>query len=466
MDILNQGSLIGEKKSRIVDDYSISKRLGKGAYSEVFLAKQKQTGLTRCIKVTRKRNLTVTSEDAIFDEVKILKELDHPNIMKIYEYYQDSQNIYIVSEYLSGGELFDRIVASKHFNERTAASLMEQVLSAVSYLHKHNVIHRDLKPENMVFESPDPEANLNIIDFGTSKKVNFNEKLKAKLGTAYYIAPEVLKNNYDLKCDIWSCGVILYVFLCGYPPFNAKSDEEIFKRILKGQFTFPPEEWSTVSNEAKDLVTKMLTFEPSKRPFADDLLKHPWFSLAHKNAPTKDSNVKVLNNLSGFFSNYKLQKAVLIYFVNFFDIKTEKTRLLQAFKELDKDKDGQISKEELMVAYSSVSSNPMIDREVDEVLKKLDFNNTSAIDFSEFLVANVDYKQSLNQQKLQQIFSIIDKDKNGFITVEELKEFLNIAEDKHDAFVKQMMNEVDKNKDGVISFDEFEGMMNEFIKRF
>lgn len=465
MDTLNQGTFVGEKKSRISDDFFISQRLGKGAYSEVFLAKHRISGILRCIKLTRKRNLMKAEDDAIFDEIKILRDMDHPNIMKVYEYYQDTSSIYIVSEYLSGGELFDRIIANKYFGERTAANYMQQILSAVAYLHDHNVVHRDLKPENIVFESKDPNANLKIIDFGTSKKIKKNERMNAKLGTAYYIAPEVLKNNYDSKCDIWSCGVILYVFLCGYPPFNAKTDDEIFKKILQGSYVFPSEEWNFVSPQAKDMVTKMLTYDPYARPTAAELLKHEWFTAVNTQHVSKETNIHVLKNFLGFYSNYKLQKAILIYFVNFFDLTEEKTRLLQAFKDLDKDHDGQISRSELIEAYKKVTNSPLVDTQVEEILKKLDFNKTSAIDFSEFLVANINYNQMMNQERLRQIFSLIDKDKSGFITAQELKEFLNLQGREHEQFVNQMIAEVDKNKDGKISFDEFDSMMNEFIQK-
>ena len=465
MDKLHHGTLVGEKKSNIGEDYSIVRILGKGAYSEVYLAKQKVSGMERCIKVTRKKNLGVSESEAIFEEVKILRDIDHPHIMKVYEYYQNSSYIYIISEFLAGGELFDRIIESNCFSEKIAAKYMQQILSAVAYLHAHNVIHRDLKPENIVFESKDAESNLKIIDFGTSKKVKINERLNAKLGTAYYIAPEVLNNNYDLKCDVWSCGVILYVFLCGYPPFNAKNDDDIFKKILKGQFTFPKEEWSQVSEEAKQLISLMLTFDPATRPSAGELLKHPWFNKAQTQSSSSAINNAVLKNFSSFYSNSKLQKAILIYFVNFFDIKEEKARLLQAFKDLDMDHDGQISKSELIEAYKKCSATGFLATDADEILKKLDFNQTSAIDFSEFLVANVNYMQALNKQKLRQIFDLIDKDKNGFLTPRELKEFLNLTDKSHESFVNQMITEVDKNHDGLISFDEFDMMMSDFSKK-
>ena len=464
----SQSNFVGEKKSRLIDDYQIIKQLGKGAFSETFLARHKISNCERCIKATRRKiSENVSDLDPIFEEVQILKTLDHPNIMGVFEYYTDAQNVYIVTEYLSGGELFDRIVESKKLSEDVSKKSMMSILSALSYMHKHSIVHRDLKPENIMLDSRSDNANVKLIDFGTSKQMdNIAERLRGKLGTAYYIAPEVLKNNYDYKCDIWSCGVILYILLCGYPPFNAHSDEEIFRKIQKGNFIFPDDEWSKVSKEARLLVTRMLTYEPSKRPNADDLLKDPWFSTSTQLTAEKNTTTHALQNLRNFYSNSKLQKAVLIYFVNFFDIKEEKTRLLQAFKQFDKDHDGQLTRAELLEAYRKFSTNPLLEAETEKILKNLDFNNTAAIDFSEFLVANVNYHQALNKDRLAQIFSIIDKDRNGFLTSGELKDFLNLSGAEHDVFVKQMIAEVDKNKDGLVSFDEFEMMMREFTKKF
>ena len=464
---LNQGSIVGEKKSKVIDDYKIAERLGKGAYSEVFLAIHRTLGFQRCVKVTKKKGLGGSQEnEVILEEVQILKQIDHPHIMRVYEYYQDAQNIYVISEYLSGGELFDRIVASKYFTEAKAKSLMHKLLSAVSYLHKKGIVHRDLKPENICFESKDENAEIKIIDFGTSKKLKQNEILKTKLGTAYYIAPEVLNNSYDAKCDIWSSGVIFYILMCGYPPFNAKTDDEIFKKILKGTFVFPDEEWKKVSPDAKKFIQRMLTVKPADRPNADELLKDPWFAVSPSKELDNKGNALTLSNLANFTSNFKLQKAVLIYFVNFFDLKEEKTRLLKAFQDLDKDHDGQLTKDELVAAYKQYSNQSLASKDIDAIIKKLDFNSTTAIDFSEFLVANLNYQQSLNDKQLAQLFQLIDKDKNGFITGEELKDFFHLGAADHESFVKEMINEVDKNNDNMISFDEFEDMMKQFLKRF
>lgn len=156
----------------------------------------------------------------MFSEVSVLKSIDHPNIIKLFELYQDDTNYYLITEHCQGGELFERIKSAENFSEKEAADYMKQILSAVYYCHERQIVHRDLKPENLLFDQKKQNANIKVIDFGTSRKFDPTKKLTKRLGTPYYIAPEVLKKNYDEKCDVWSCGVILYILLCGYPPFN------------------------------------------------------------------------------------------------------------------------------------------------------------------------------------------------------------------------------------------------------
>jgi calcium-dependent protein kinase len=396
------------------------------------------------------------------DEIKILKEMDHPNIMKIYEYYMTDRHLYIVSEYLSGGELFDRVIQEKSFSEANAAEYIRQILSAVSYLHKHQVTHRDLKPENVVFESKESNSALKIIDFGTSKKVKENEKLKARMGTAYYIAPDVLNGKYDQKCDIWSCGVILYIFLFGIPPFNGKIDDQIFAKILKGTFTFPEASENKISAAAKNVITRMLTYQPEKRPTADKILQDPWFG---SKTSANQYPIDIINNLKSFKSQYIFQRAILLYFVNFFSIKGEKDKLLEAFKQVDTDHDGQLTRKELIEAYKKTSRGVNVEAEVDEIFKRLDFNKTDAIDFSEFLVATIDHRQSMNDKQLKQIFQIIDKDQNGFLEMNELQEFFNLSGKENEPLLLKIVSEVDTNRDGLISFDEFQNIMKEFYHR-
>jgi calcium-dependent protein kinase len=167
----------------------------------------------------------------IINEINLLKSLDHPNIMKIYEYFADEQQFYIVSEYCEGGELFDFIQSRGTMNETIIANIFHQIMSALLYCHNHQIIHRDIKPENLLLkqliESDDSDFDIKLIDFGASLQIDSKKKANQVVGTPYYVAPEVLMGSYDSKCDIWSAGVILYIMLCGYPPFYGDNDDEI-----------------------------------------------------------------------------------------------------------------------------------------------------------------------------------------------------------------------------------------------
>ena len=225
----------------------------------------------------------------------------HPNIVRLLEYYQDPDYFYLVTEYCEGGELFDQIINCGVFSEKLAAGIIRQILSAVVYCHDRHIVHRDLKPENLLLEYSNKtfeEGNIvKVIDFGTSIEYNPTEKLKAKLGTAYYIAPEVLRGEYDEKCDVWSCGVILYIFLCGYPPFNGQNDNEIFQKIKKGKFVYPSPEWDNVSQQAKDLVNKMLHFDPKRRISAKEALDDVWIQTFMRDKNGNDARPLNMNQL-------------------------------------------------------------------------------------------------------------------------------------------------------------------------
>lgn len=233
------------KTTPVTEDYDIKHVLGEGSFGQVKLVVHKRNKIERAMKIIKKQGVSEEEKEQMFKEVSILKSLDHPNIIKIFDMYEDDMNIYLVIEqtstylrYCSGGELFDRIQKINYFSEAEAAKYIKQLLSAISYLHAKNIVHRDLKAENLLFENDTPDASLKLIDFGVSCEFLKGHKLKETLGTPYYIAPEVLLQNYDEKCDVWSCGVILYILLCGYPPFNGEDDQEILDCVKQGEFSF------------------------------------------------------------------------------------------------------------------------------------------------------------------------------------------------------------------------------------
>lgn len=225
--------------------------LGVGSFGEVRKAVHKKSGQPRAVKIINKKCCSPEEQALLIEEFNILKQLDHPTIIKVYEVFSDASYMYIVTELCTGGELFDKIQESNHFGEKDAADVMQQVMTAINYLHKNKIVHRDLKPENLLLDSKSAEPVLKLVDFGTSTKFDPNVKMNQKLGTPYYIAPEVLSKNYNEKCDVWSCGVIMYILLCGYPPFNAHNDNEIMAKVQKGEFTFPADDWKLISHEAQ-----------------------------------------------------------------------------------------------------------------------------------------------------------------------------------------------------------------------
>lgn len=243
--------------------------------------------------------MTPEEEQAFQDEIAILSKLDHPNILKLYEIYDDEKRYYIVTELCKGGELFDQILQKGVYTEKEAANIVQQVLQAVAYFHDLNVVHRDLKPENVLI---DKELNntLKIIDFGTSIQIQPGEFLTNTHGTSYYIAPEVLNKKYNEKCDVWSIGVIMYILLSGKPPFDGANDQEITENVKVGTFQMKDKIWKDISQDAKNLIKQMLTYDPAARIPAKEALKNKWF----ENAPSVQINPELmkesLNNLLSF----------------------------------------------------------------------------------------------------------------------------------------------------------------------
>ena len=242
--------------------------LGSGHFGSVRLANPKtDPEITYAVKSILRENIAKDIK-LLEEELFILQKVDHPNIVKFHQSFIDYRYVHVVMEHCTGGELFDRIVRAQRFTEKHAAEIMGQMLSAVKHLHEHNIVHRDLKPENFLMNDKTENAEIKLIDFGLSKRFSQKEQVKKMhtvVGTPYYVAPEVLKGEYDQRCDVWSLGVILFVFLCGYPPFEGDENKEIFKNVLKTPLQFDPQDWDKVSKEAKELITMMLEKDPSKR---------------------------------------------------------------------------------------------------------------------------------------------------------------------------------------------------------
>ena len=310
-------SLVDERSNTFSQDYEIKEIIGKGAFGVVYKIKHKKTQMIRALKIVKKENLNFQDDEQLFlKEIEILSGLDHPNIMKIYEYFFDGDNYYIISEFIEGGELLDQLHKITDYCEHSAAVIMTQLFSAIYYLHSNNIVHRDIKPENIMLQiDKDNDLFIKLIDFGTAN-FSVKDKFTVQYGSAYYLAPEVLKQNYTSKCDIWSCGVILYLMVSGKPPFPGKDNFEILTNVEKGKYNFNNPCWEDISDEGKDFITQLLTYDPTRRPTAEICLKHEWIS---QNSKLVNRNIDLssfLKNLHYFNSQNKLQQSIVAYIIH------------------------------------------------------------------------------------------------------------------------------------------------------
>lgn len=339
---------------------------------------------------------------------------------------------------------------------------------AVAYCHSQGVVHRDLKPENILLEfSQNDKENFTIklIDFGTSRTFKPGQKLSEKTGTPYYIAPEVLKKRYDEKCDIWSCGVIMFILLTGEPPFNGNDDKEIIKSVEVGIYETNIEAFQIISEDAKTLIKKMLEYNSSLRVSAVEAMESTWVKNLAPNAQlNKNLASKVLSNLKTFRADRKLQEATLAFIVNQLISKEEMTELRKVFMELDSNSDGKLSFQEISEGYRKFYNSLNPEKEAEHIFNTVDADKNGFISYEEFIRATVDRNKLLTDQKLETAFKLFDKNGDGFISAGEIKEVLgrgsaNIDEDMWKLIVK----EVDINGDGEISLDEFRQMMEKIV---
>jgi len=392
----------------------------------------------------------------------ILKRLDHPNIVKFYETYQDDKFFYLVMEYCSGGELLERIVEKGKLEEREVAKIMRAAFSAVKHLHSMGIVHRDLKPENFLFASRDPDAEVKLIDFGLSKFLGDNPeyKLTSFVGTALYVAPEVIKGCYDERCDNWSLGVLMYVLLSGNPPFEGENPREVFHKISLGKYSMNGLEWRNISRQAKDLVSKLLVIDKEKRFSASQALKHEWFTSKFPSKPDR-ADPTVLNMFKNFRSGKKFKNEALKVMVNFLS-EAELKKLTETFRSIDTENTGYISVIQLEKAMKDLGYDYTIGK-LEALMKTIKIDSSRPlINYTEFIAATMDKKNYITKERLWAGFKHFDVDNTNEITVSNIREALARAGRKiSDDDIKKMIKEVDLTKDGKISFDEFVHLMRE-----
>ena len=557
--------VIVQKRGNPFQDYEVLEKLGEGTFGKVFKVKNKNNNCIRAMKQIDKRFLNNIDDSEVGKEIEILKKLNHPYIMKLYEYYVNDDNLFLISELCDEGDLQKKMKKIGKFPEFIVKIIMLQVFKALMYLNEKHVIHGDLKLENILvvcYENKDNDCgctnknkedgfinainndcdtflhegnamdeirnhingvnkqlnDLNkkegIYGFGTNFRFrgkknkdknnknnniinnNINNKLKLSLydekklnifnygvklidfgcskiftrykknfsdvvGTLVYCSPEVLANNYNVECDVWACGILMYILLSGSFPFKGKTEEEITSKILSGKFEFDKELFKDVSDEAKDLITQCLKYDVSSRISIREALNHKFFfNLSHSNKFTEDE-IKRLKNIMLYNINSKFYQLVFTYLsYNFSDNKLL-NELNNIYNKIDKNCDWKITKSELYNTYK-IAGIPMTHEKIEKIINSMDFDRNGNVDYEEFIRMCIPKERLFTEENLENAFSLFDKDKNGFITPSEIIDIIqgdsNITEEVKNS-IKEEILEVSEE---IIDLDEFKRLMLSF----
>ena len=460
-----QETLVTQKFGDPDKYYKKIKDLGSGSYGAVYLAKNVVMDNIVAIKSIEKTEDNMVDDLEIKNEINILKKLSHPNIVKIYEFFDTILYYYLVTEYCKKGELFSYI--KNRFSERQLAVLFYQVFSGLCYLHEKKIIHRDLKLENIMVSDVEKDVLtgeeyfwIKIIDFGTAKIFEKNKTEKSIIGSSYYIAPEVLRQKYNEKCDTWSVGVILYMTLVGVAPFDGRTDEEIIHRIKTGKYNKKNSRFVEHSEEVKDLVYKLLEMNTEKRYSAKEALNHPWFQkYGGRNLFNnfKQEDIKpYIENLFNYKYNSKLQELVIAFLVHNISNNYETLIILKMFRHFNKAGDCKLTKKELTLGLYDYKEKEDVDEMVDIIFQRLDGDNNGYIEYEEFLRACIDKKHLMTRENLKYAFKFLDKDNSRTLNAQKIiSAFLAKSNKEFEAIFNIYLNEVDKDGDGIIDFNQF-----------
>ncbi|THU45146.1 hypothetical protein C4D60_Mb02t14790 [Musa balbisiana] len=457
-------TILGKPFEDVRSLYTFGKELGRGQFGVTYLCTENATGLRYACKSISKRKLSNKSDrEDIKREIQIMQHLTgQANIVEFKGAYEDKDSVNLVMELCAGGELFDRIIAKGNYSERAAATICRAVVNVVNICHFMGVMHRDLKPENFLLATKDENAMLKATDFGLSVFIEEGKVYRDIVGSAYYVAPEVLRRSYGKEVDIWSAGVILYILLSGVPPFWAETDKGIFNAILQGHIDFESAPWPSISYSAKDLVRKMLTPDPKKRITAAQVLEHPWLREGG-NASDKPIDSAVLSRMKQFRAMNKLKKLALKVIAE--NLSEEEIQgLKQMFTNLDTDKSGTITYEELKTGLARLGSK-LSEAEVKQLMDAADVDGNGSIDYIEFITATMNRHKLERDEHLYRAFQYFDKDNSGFITRDELESAMQEHGMGDIATIKEIISEVDTDNDGRINYQEFCAMMRSGVQQ-
>ena len=487
--------------------YSVLSELGEGAYGVVKKVCLKGNPDTiRAMKIISKENIMEGQSQRLIDEIQILKKLEHPNIMKIYEYFNDKNNVYIVSELCDEGDLFGKLIKLGTMSEVVVKFLMGQILNALSYLHDNRVFHGDIKLENvMLYKTSQKEGRrftklnkdlnsslklqkdienlykgkknknnrssltfvedmtnyeIKLIDFGCSKYLTKKKhnKLSGIVGTSIYCSPEVIDNEYDERSDEWSCGVLMYILICGAAPFPGETEEEIFAKVKKGYIDFSKRPFHFVSPNCIDLIKKLLAPNKKNRITASEALKHKFFTQSFNPVVALNQN-QDFHILKRFLSLKKLpskfHEMVVAYCCYNFIAKEEEKKLRDLFRFLDRDNKNKLTLYDFQEGFRE--AHIMVSKyELKNIMNILDNDGSGFIEYQEFLRATCDKKLLFKEENLKAVFGAIDKDKKGYATSDDIQKFvLGNKKGVNSSTIKGCIAQIGMKKNSKLFFEQF-----------
>ena len=488
--------------------YEELEELGSGFYGKVKKVRLiKNPEIIRAMKIIPEENIIQGEGASLIDEIEILKNLQHPNIMKVYESFVDNHNYYIISELCDQGHLLSKLEKLGKMDQIVVKFLMDQIFNAVAYLHEKNILHGDLKLENVLLytaskrggrrftsinqdfnedESLTEDINKNyrqrkssnksknyvrdmmnyevkLIDFGCSKyfvQKNKKRKLKGIIGTSIYCSPEVVDNLYDERCDEWSCGVLMYILLCGEAPFTGDTEEEIFDKVKKCEYNFSNPAFKKVSKNCKDLIRRLLEPKKQYRITARDALRHPFFteSFDPNSAMTENTDLNYLKHIINPI-NYvsKFHETIIAFLcVNYISV-DEENNLRKLFRYMDKEGKNSISKKDLKLTLEEIDIK-ISDEELNKIFETVDENGTGFIEYQEFLRNACDIKTLLSEKNVKNVFHAICGDKN-LMSGEDIKRFVFHGAKVTEEALKEYFDSFGMKYETSIDFDEFYRMI-------
>lgn len=435
--------------------------IGKGAFAKVLMGELKANPEIKvAIKVFQKSKLSELDVKYIKEEVKVLCKLDHPNIVKYYDVFEDHQFIFIVTEHLEGKTLSQEILERESpFSEMEVAKIMLQLISALHHCHSSNIAHRDIKPDNIII---DEDHNITLIDFGLAKAYTRKRDLLTKAGSMYFMAPEIeMKKEYSSKCDIWSCGVLMYIMLANDMPFNTKKYSRIVGQIEPCVLTFEAPVWSKISSTCKKLLSRMITANPEKRIGILELIDHMWLDIARTDSTCVSELYNMehsLISLRDFREMSLLQHSVFRILVNL--VPSNKTSgFKEEFDKIDEDNDGKISFKDLKRAVQA-SHMDISNEQIQAIIDSLDFFKSGKIHYTDYLVARIHQSEIIDMKLIESVFNQFDSNCDGKVDKYEIsKEFENMLRPCSLPEISEMIKCFDSKNRGYLNISDFRVMI-------